>query len=458
MRISSRVQYVEGQSLQRDSVPISDVRVTNDGRFKADNIFVTCPTGSEYCYYYGSGPTLKTYPSVLDADLNVFGFGVEGLRFYANTRFQTAFGADENFWPVEPEVAVLNAYAELNRRQYRFRLGRDYTVNGLGFFGYDGGSALVRFNPWWTQVELYGGRALARGIPVPINSSIFDPLGDLKPSDNGWLIGLRASARPSTSSSLQVVYQRQYTGQSDYIATERIGFEGSWYVIPAVSLLGHADYDLAYGDWGKAGLRAGWQINPMFYAEGGYLRYRPVFSLQEIWYAFSPVAYNGWNLSTAIRPLPNLSFKLWLERRQYEETDAEVAFFTTTDRDYRFGIRGTWVLNEMWSFDGGYWRNHGFGAALNSGDLRVAMKPHDQLTLGGRFSAWQQLEEFRLNQGRVWGLGLDLRWRTRQGTVWFSVDRYDHDNRGDQAIQDWSQWRSAVGFSYYLGSEPGRTP
>ena len=43
-------------------------------------------------------------------------------------------------------------------------------------------------------------------------------------------------------------------------------------------------------------------------------------------------------------------------------------------------------------------------------------------------------------------------------TVWFSVDRYDHDNRGDGAVQDWNQWRSALGFSYYLGSEPGRTP
>ena len=54
--------------------------------------------------------------------------------------------------------------------------------------------------------------------------------------------------------------------------------------------------------------------------------------------------------------------------------------------------------------------------------------------------------------------GLDARWRTREGTIWFSVDRYDQNNRGDGAIQDWSQWRSALGFSYYLGSEPGRTP
>jgi hypothetical protein len=376
-----------------------------------------------------------------------------------NGRFQTAFGSNENFWPQTGEtVHLLNAYAELNRKTFRLRLGRDYTVSGLGFYGWDGGSALVRLKPWFTQLELYGGRALARGIPVPVTSSAFDGLGDLKPVDDNWLIGFRASARPSPTSAIELIYQRQFTGQSDYIAQERLGLEASWFATPALSLLGHADYDVAYGEWGKAGLKAGYQINPMFYVEGGYIRYRPVFSTQEIWYAFSPVAYNGWNASAGIRALPNLNFKLWIEQRKYEETGAEVSFFTTTDDDWRMGIRGTWGLNEQWELDGGYWRNHGFGAALNSGDLRVGFKAHDQLSLGARFSAWQQLEEFRVTEGRVWGLGLDLRWRTRQGTVWFSVDRYDHDNRGDGAIKDWSQWRSAMGFSYYLGSEPGRSP
>lgn len=457
MRISSRVQYVEAQPLVRDSVLASSASVSN-GRFVVGDTIVTCPSGEEYCYFYGSGSTLKTYPSVLDADLNVFGLGVEGLRFYVNTRFQTAFGADDNYWPIQPEIGLLNAYAELNRKDYRFRLGRDYNISSFGFYGYDGGSALVRFTPWSTQLELYGGRALARGLPVPVNSSIFDPLGELKPQDDNWLIGFRAAARPTSSASLELNYQRQYTGNGGDAAREQLGLEGSWYVTPAVSLLGHADYDMAYGEFGKAGLKAGWQINPMFYVEGGYLRYRPVFSTQQIWYAFSPVAYNGWNVSAGVLALPNLSFKVWLEQRKYEETGAEVSYFTTTDDDWRMGIRGTWAVNEQWELDGGYWRNHGFGAALNSGDLRVGYQAHEQLSLGARFSAWQQLEEFRVSEGRVWSVGIDARWRTQQGTVWFSIDRYDHDNRGDAAIQDWSQWRSALGFSYYLGSEPGRTP
>jgi hypothetical protein len=75
-----------------------------------------------------------------------------------------------------------------------------------------------------------------------------------------------------------------------------------------------------------------------------------------------------------------------------------------------------------------------------------------------RFTAFQQLEEFRIDEGRVWGAGADVRWRTRGGTVWFSFDNYEHDRRNNADLSDWSQQRAALGFSYYVGSEPGRTP
>jgi len=461
-RISSRVQYVEAQTLALDSVLASQTSIVN-GRTMFGDVVVNCTTGAQYCYYYRSGAVINNSPTTLDVDLNVFGLGVEGLRLYVNTRMMWNFGGNRDFWPlVNQNFQLLNAYAELNRKLFRFRVGRDYQISGLGFHGYDGGSALFRINPARIELEAYGGWGLARGVPVPVNSSLFDPLGVFKPQDRNYLWGVRGSARPSNNSAIEVIYQREMPTNRAGIATERLAFEGSWYPIPVVSLLGHADYDIATGLWGKAGLTAGWEANRLLYLEGSLFRYRPVFSLQEIWVAFSPVAYNAWNASVGLRPLHNLWFKLWGERRQYGETEANVPFYATTDRDWRAGVKAGWSIAEFagipWDIEGGYWINWGFGAALSSGDLRVGIRPHEQLSLGLRFVAWQQLYEFRIDDGRVWGVGADVRWRTRPGTVWLSIDGYDHHQEANAALVDWTQWRGAIGFSYYLGSEPGRAP
>jgi hypothetical protein len=456
MRISSRVQYVEGQTLVRDSVPVGSAVGGGTQRLVGDTV-VTCATGADYCYFYRSGEVAHTYPTVVDVDANVFGFGVEGLRFYVSTRFLTNFGGTE-FWPPGDEFYLLNAYAELNRSLFRVRLGRDYKLSQLGYYGYDGGSLLFRLKPWRTEVEAYGGWGLERGVPEPANSDAFGSLGVFQPQDRNYLFGFRGSLRPTPTLSIDGIYQREIPTNLDGLASERLGFSASWAPIADLTLSGHADYDLAAGWWGKMGIKAGYQAHRLVYVEGGYIRYRPVFSLQTIWLAFSPVAYNGWNLGVRVRATDDLSLKAWAERRTYDETEGESPFLVTTDRDWRAGIRGTYSPFEKWQLDGGYWLNWGFGSALSSGDLRVGFSPRADLNFGARFSAFQQLEEFRLNEGRVWGLGGDARWRTGGGTVWVSLDHYDFDNRGDAALVDWGQWRGALGFSYYLGSEPGRAP
>ncbi len=461
-RVSTRVQYVEAMTLVRDSVPVESTSGSGTQRMVGDTL-VTCSTGGSHCYFYRSGFIANSAPAVLDVDLNIFGLGIEGLRGYVSTRFRTSFGG-EKFWPrVEDNFDLLAGYLELNRRSFRVRAGRDYQVSGLGFYGYDGGSLVVRFPDWWgASLEAYGGWGLARGVPEPITNNEFASLGAFQPQKRNYLYGLRGSARPTSNASLEAIYQREIPTDRSGISTERVTFEATYYPVPEVSLLGHADYDLAANWWGKAGLTAGWNVIPQVYLEGRLFRYRPVFSLQTIWLAFSPVPYSAWGVATGLYPVNGLSIKIEVERRQYGETEAEVPFFATTDRDWRVGGYVSWRpgdwLGVEWDIDGGYWRNWGFGAALNSGDLRVGMRPHEQLSLGLRFSAFQQLEEFRVDEGRVWGIGGDVRWRTRPGTVWFSVDNYEHDRRNNGAMRDWSQQRAALGFSYYLGSEPGRTP
>ncbi len=459
-RVSTRVQYVEARTLVLDSVPIGAVSGSGRQRQVGDTL-VTCATGATHCYFYRSGAVQSTYPSVLDADLNFFGFGLQGARAYVSARLRTDFGGDE-FWPrTDDNFDLLAGYLELDRRYFRARIGRDYKVSGLGFYGYDGGSLVLRYPRARIEAEAYGGWGLERGVPEPIDGDAFRSLGVFQPLERNYLFGFRGSARPTRNSSISAIYQREIPTDRSGISSERLGFEASFYPTSDVSLLGHADYDLAAGWWGRAGATLGWNASRLIYVEGRLFRYRPVFSLQTIWVAFSPVAYSGWGLATRVQPGSDFSLRFEVERRAYGDTEAESPLLvTTTDRDWRLGGYASWrpVWGVRWDIDAGYWRNWGFGAALNSGNVRVAARPQQRLSLGARFSAFQQLEEFRVTEGRVWSLGADARWRTSAGTLWFSVDRFDHDRREDAAQTDWTQWRSALGFSYYLGSEPGRLP
>ncbi len=79
------------------------------------------------------------------------------------------------------------------------------------------------------------------------------------------------------------------------------------------------------------------------------------------------------------------------------------------------------------------------------------------MSLGARWSFFQQIGEFRLGESRVWSLGGEVRWETPIGTAWGIVDRYRHDRLDDAVPQvDWTQLRAAFGLTFYVGSEPGR--
>ncbi len=127
----------------------------------------------------------------------------------------------------------------------------------------------------------------------------------------------------------------------------------------------------------------------------------------------------------------------------------------TTDRTWIASAFMRWQAERRVDVEAGLALDYTFGAALNSGQIGVSFAPSDPLTVGLRFTAFQQLEEFRIAEGRVWSIGGDLSWRTRMGTLWGSLDRYRHDDRGDATALDWTQTRAELGWALYLGPEPG---
>lgn len=457
-RISTHLQYLEARSLALDSVPISQTSGSGRTRTVGDTL-VSCGTGATHCFFYRPGGIRSTAPVVQDLDVSVWGAGVQGLRAYASARTRTAFGDDE-FWPrTDDHFDLLYGYVELDRPRFRARLGRDVQVSGLGYYGYDGGSILVRFREPRAEIEAYGGWGLERGLPEPVNSDALASLEEFQPLERNHLFGFRGSARPMPGASIELIYQREIQTDRSGLASERVALDAAYAPSRDVRLRGHADYDLATGWWGKAGATVGWSLTPEVQIEARLFRYRPVFSLQTIWAAFSPTPYTGWGLAVGGQPLRTVSLRLWGERRDYADTDAEVPFQVTTDRTWRAGASARFSPSALWDIEGSYELNYTFGSASSAGAVRVSARPHERWTLGVRGSGFQQLGEFRVGEGRVWSVGGDVRWRMQVGTAWLSVDRYRHDRResGPPGV-DWTQTRAAAGLAVYVGSEPGRAP
>ena len=309
-RFFTRVQYVDAQPFRLDSVSIDSTTGTGRQRLWGRTT-VACEPAASQCFFYESADVVSTAPVIQDFDLNVWGFGVEGLRVYVNTRLRAALGGEE-FWPrTDDHFDLLNGYVELRRARYQVRVGRDYQVTGLGYYGYDGGSVQLRFGSTHAlEFEAYGGWGLERGIPETATSKALASLEEFQARERNLLLGFRASARPVRGTSIEAVYQREIDTSWENIASERVGVDATYYPSAKVSFQGHADYDLATGWWGKAGATVGWSPASRVYVEGRVFRYRPVFSLQTIWVVFTPVPYTGYGATVGLRPLSNLSVRL----------------------------------------------------------------------------------------------------------------------------------------------------
>ncbi len=454
-RASTRIQYVEARPLSLDSVLVGQTTGTGQLRTYSDTL-VTCAPGQSHCFFYRPASVVSTSPITQDLELSAWGLGVEGLRLYLNTRVRAALG-DAAFWPrSDDHFDLITGYVELNRPAYRVRVGRDHQLGGLGYYAYDGGSVELRWRPARAEFEAYGGWGLERGLADRATSEVLRSLDQFQPRKNNYLFGFRGSARPIAGSAVEAIYQREVQTDQSGVTSERVGLDVTLAPTGGLSLRGHADYDLATGRWGKANATVGWTPVSELYLEGRIIRYRPVFSLQTIWVVFDPTPYTGWGASLGVRPATGVTLRLDGERRQYEDTGAEVPFQLTTDRTWRAGAFASWQTDRF-DVQGGYWLNFSFGSALSAGDVALHVSPARRLRTGVRVSAFQQLEEFRVTQGRVWSVGGDLQWESPWGTFWGSVDRYRHDRRGDGASRlDWNQIRASFGMAVYLGSEPGR--
>lgn len=451
---STTLRYIEVRPLALDSVPRAGVQDLGDGRFSFEGQRVQC-TGEGFCTRYVSGAVDENLFLSQDAALTFWGLGTSGLSATVMIRGRARVAGDF-VWPrSDDDFEALLAYAQYVRGPLRIRLGRQRTLSGLGFTGYDGADVLA--GPFrGVRLEAYGGRSLARALNEPRNEALRG-IEDFVLDREAYLLGGRVQAEPAPGTALGARYQREIWADRSGLISERASLDLRTRLLAPVLLDAAADYDFGFGRWGKAHLRARAPLlEDALVVEGVVRRYLPYFELSTVWGFFSPVAYTEGELRASWTPRTDLGLWLLGSYRSYEDTGTDILLGPLEDSGWRLGTGADWRRGS-WGFDGSYTVELGPGAFLSTGDLSARWHSEGALMLGVQGSAFQQIEEFRVGEGVVVGLGGLLGWEIPGGGARLDggISHYWHVWNDRPAQTDWNQLRAWTSVRVELGGDPG---
>ncbi len=450
----STAQYIDMRPLVLDSVPAS--QVTGDGVLKqtADGVPVTCSSTDTYCRFTRPAQVVGALPLIQDLEVSAWRL-TTGLRAYAQVRARASEGDASRFWPsADRNIEALAAYLELDRGKVLARVGRQWKTSGLGFYNFDGGLLEVRPLVWLTLAG-YGGRSLVQGLSEPMTSSAISAVEPWAPDDPDWLVGAEVRLRPSPFFSAGLLYQRDARSDAAGLYGERVAGDARLR-LGATTLTGALQTDLATGTVNDGRLRLDLPrvhaILPSLEAR----HYQPYFELWTIWGAFAPVGYDEATAAGSwADPSGRVSLRASGGYRRYGERSGGMLSLPLRNDGWRFdadvGIRP----DARWSLSGGYGADVGFGASRSDQTLGVRRQ------LGGGYlgltgMAFQTLDEFRVERGRVWGLSADGGVQlTSSARLDGSFQAYRHAERYAGGI-DWNQLRGMLRLEWTVGPDPGR--
>ena len=427
------------------------VRSTTTGRFIQLRALALDSAGA-----WTAGPVNAAVPLAEDVELSAWGLGIEGLRGYGLFRLRADIGS-ELVWPrYGDQFDALAAYLELERTQWRLRLGRQQHVSGLGLYGFDGGAVTWRPVPN-VRLEGYGGRGLARGYNDPINSSAILTQDPLIPDRGTLLVGFSAWAAPSAQSFASATYQREILNDLSGLVSERVALDGQATIGRRLTLAGSTDFDFGTGALGKARLGATTWLPSSASLGVALFRYRPTFDLNTIWGVFAPQSHRGASVSATLPPLGAVTLTAGWTLRVYEEMTETTPFLTDVGTTTNaLSIGGAWA-NRALSVSGSYSYLTGYGGQESAGDVRLALDGGDRWLVGLNLAAFQNNEYFRVARGTVVGLGADGRYRfTDRLTVTGRLMQYRHTGTTGMDAPDWSQTRALLQVDWIMGASADR--
>lgn len=449
---ATSLRYIELRPLTSDSVPAGSTQGTALLRALPDGRVVRCLPGDAYCRDLRPAARVSTIPMVTDLEASAWGFG-EGLRLFTQLRLRNGWGSAPELWPQGSRtLEALAAYAELDRGNARVRLGRQWTVSGLGFYNFDGLSAQLRAGRRLT-LEAYGGRSLVRGLNESRVSGALESIEALAPPTSGILGGARARYSPAPGTAFSAAYQVESRGRGEGLLSELAVFN-AMAPIGRFTTDASLEMDVASAQVNEATLRVRTPALRRATLYGELRRYRPYFELWTIWGAFSPLAYDEARGGITWAPASGtLVLRGETSRRRYERDDAG-GFGDYRREGWGVGASGTWTPLAPWRFDASARVETGFGAARREGAAGIARQLANDGFLSLQAVAFQQYFELRLDDGTVLGgeaeaaIPLNERLRVRA-----SLAVYRHAGARTAAV-DWNQRRASLRLEWNVGSEP----
>lgn len=446
---------VEMRPLLQDTVSRTLVTQTENGNYFFGDKPAYCQGGST-CDYWHSQDVQRSSMFTADVSFTAWGLGLQGLSATAVLRFRDTLGS-EFVWPrTDDSFDAMLGYLQYVRGNFRARLGRQRTLSGLGFSGFDGLDLFWEIRPW-VRVEGYAGRSLARGLYEPRNDAL-KGLENFMTDQDADLFGGFVEFEPAPGSTLSLRYQRELWRDRAALVSERGSFEFRTPALRPVTFLGNADWDFAFGKLGKAHLTAQVPIRSIdLLVEGTARRYRPYFELWTIWGYFSPVAFNEGELRVSWTGVPSLQIYALGSYRSYEDSKTSSLPWGDLDSNItRFGGGASWSSGTQLFISGEYTFQCCAGAYLSSGELSFRWQPHWRLGVSGFGTAFQQIEEFRIGEGVGIGGGLTLDVGiTRRSALSGGISTYQLTYENNPAYEDWDQVRAWAGFRIDFGEDPG---
>jgi hypothetical protein len=459
LRLDSRLQVAEYRGIRRDSIlATSVVTGPGGGPETPDGFAVTCIPGQSYCDFYRPGPALEGGPLVTGADLTVWGLGLTGLSLRLNARVGADIGTTD-VWPGnDPDLQLIEGYAQYATERLTGRLGRQFETGRLGYNGYDGGRVAYRLPGAGLTGAAYIGLGLARATALPVTSDALNPLDDFQPRQRQLLAGGEIEWQGAWADAT-IQYQREVDRDTRNFVSERAAVSASVRPLAGWSLAGGAEYDLSHEWWGSADLSLS-HSREFLGGVVGVRQYRPYFDLWTLWGVFSPVPYSAFNGSLWIAPVKGLILRAGGERYWYADAEAETPLVNEEDEGWRWNAGAGYAPSSTISVDAGYQAEFGPGASSQGVDGSISYRPAAALTLTAEAGHLVRPLEFRINNPALtwYGLSLDLR-ATERLRIGVAATRYDENRRRPDASGiDWSQTRVRASVSWLLGSNADRLP
>lgn len=452
---TTTVRFLQIRPLEVDSVPIVETRGEGLLRRSQDGQVVRCVEGETFCRFLASSDAVEAAPVLQDLRLSVWGLG-RGVRAYGHLRGRGVAGNGGDVWPLSGDhFDALAAWIEVERSLFRVRAGRQWKTSGLGYHNFDGISVRVRALETLT-VELWGGRSLLRGTTEPRTGDLLAAVEPFAPDEGEILVGGEASWRPGPGQAVSALYQREIRRDRAGLYAERMTVDGLWRA-GRLALTGTIEADLGTGTFNEArldaSLRAGDRWGTAVFAR----RHRPFFEAWTIWGAFAPVGFDevggrGWWRPRTV-PMTVETRAAW---RRYGDAHASTTFETYRDSGWRLSTAATLAPSPAWEMQLTLGTDVGFGAARDDATFRIQRIFGDRTRLAASAMAFERVYEFRVDEGTVWGAGVDGGVRiTPAVTVDGRIAGYLHRTPDGLPQRDWSQLRGSLTARWTVGAEPG---